>query len=111
MVNGATAFSMVLPVCDWLRQTDLTLARVAYPGYFMNHLLRLRIWAFFLASSGHAPCDVLLSTPRVRVPAVTRLHAHLNGLVTPIHEISGLWDKVHNRSITGADTCFDGGKQ
>jgi hypothetical protein len=37
-----------------------------------------------------APCDVLSSTPRVRVPAVARLHAHLHGLVTPIHEISGL---------------------
>jgi len=43
----------------------------------MNGLLRPRIWASFLASSGHAPCDVLSSTSRVRVPAVARLQAHL----------------------------------
>ena len=56
----------------------------------MNDLLRPRIWASFLASSGHAPCDVLSSTSRVRVPAVARLQAHLHHLVTAIHEISGL---------------------
>ena len=43
-----------------------------------------------LASSGHAPCDVLSSKSRVRVPAVARLQAHLHDLVTAIHEISGL---------------------
>ena len=53
----------------------------------MNCLLRQRIWASFLASSGLAPCDVLLG---VRVPAIARLHAHLHSLVTSIHEISGL---------------------
>ncbi len=28
------------------------------PGYFMNYLLRPRIWPSFLASSGVGPCDV-----------------------------------------------------
>jgi len=56
----------------------------------MNELLRPWISAPFLASSGHASCDVASSTPRIRVPAVLRLHAHLHGLVTTIHEKSGL---------------------
>ena len=55
----------------------------------MNRLLRPRICASLRASSGHAPCDVLSSTPRVRAPTVARLDAHLHGLVTEIHEISG----------------------
>ena len=62
----------------------------------MNHLLRPRIWPFFLASSGVGPCDVPSSTPRNQHPAVARWHAHLRDLATEIHEISGL----------SAITCF-----
>ncbi|MDH3928245.1 MAG: hypothetical protein OEV22_09920, partial [Deltaproteobacteria bacterium] len=44
--------------------TDFTIAgmgtvrQVLQPGYFMDHLLRPRIWPSFLASSGVRPCDV-----------------------------------------------------
>jgi hypothetical protein len=69
----------------------------------MNHLLRLRIWPSFLASSGIGPCDVpfryvsdqsrgtagrLPGTRRKRLRCAW--HAHLRGLATEIHEISGL---------------------
>ena len=60
----------------------------------MNHLLRPRIWPSFLASSGVGPCDVPFryaseSIPRCR-GTVARWHAHLRGLATAMHEISGL---------------------
>ena len=60
----------------------------------MNRLLRPRIWPSFRASSGIGPCDVPFryasgSIPRYR-GTVARWHAHLRGLVTPIHETSGL---------------------
>jgi hypothetical protein len=56
----------------------------------MNYLLRPRICSSFLASSGVGPCDVPSGTPRNQHPAVARWHAHLRGLTTAIHEISGL---------------------
>ena len=70
----------------------------------MNHLLRLRIWPSFLASSGVGPYDVpfmYASESRGnagRLPGTRRKrlrcawHAHLRGLATAIHEISGLND-------------------
>jgi len=36
------------------------------------------------------PATYCSSTPRIQSPAVTRWHSHLQGLGTPIHEISGL---------------------
>ena len=55
----------------------------------MNHLLRPRIWPSFLASSGVGPCDVPFRYGNQH-PAVVRWHAHLRGLATAIHEISGV---------------------
>jgi hypothetical protein len=59
------------------------------PGYFINNLLRPRICASFLASSGVGLCDVPFRYGNHH-PAVARWHAHLGGLATAIHEISGL---------------------
>jgi hypothetical protein len=60
----------------------------------MNDLLRPRIWPSFLASSGVGPCDVPFRYGNQH-PAVARWHAHLRGLATAIHEISGLgFDKT-----------------
>ncbi|MGD8314462.1 MAG: hypothetical protein PVJ11_01570 [Syntrophobacterales bacterium] len=59
------------------------------PGYFMNDLLRPRIWPSFLASSSVGSCDVPVRYGN-RHPAVARWHTHLRGLATAIHEISGL---------------------
>jgi len=56
----------------------------------MNHLLRPRIWASFLASSSVGPSTYRSGTPRIQLPAVARWHAHLCGLATATHEISGL---------------------
>ena len=39
-------------------KVHLTGALPYQPGYFVNHLLRPRIWPSFLASSGVGPCDV-----------------------------------------------------
>jgi hypothetical protein len=47
------------------------------------------IWTSFLASSGVDPCDVPFRYGNQH-PAVARWHAHLRGLATAIHEISGL---------------------
>ena len=59
----------------------------------MNHLLRPRIWLSFLASSGVGPCDVPFRYASEPIPryrgTVARWHAHLRGLATAIHEISG----------------------
>jgi hypothetical protein len=66
----------------------------------MNHLLRPRIWPSFLASSGIGPCDVPLRYASEPIPryrgTVARWHAHLRGLATAIHEISGLAEKILN---------------
>ena len=60
----------------------------------MNNLLRPRIWPPFLASSGVGPCDVPFRYASEPIPryrgTVARWHAHLRGLATAIHEISGL---------------------
>jgi len=67
----------------------------------MNYLLRPRIWASFSPSCRlsepeawrprvSVPATYRSGTPRVQLPAVARWHAHLRGLATPIHEISGL---------------------
>ncbi len=60
----------------------------------MNYLLRPRIWSSFLASSGVGPCDVPFRYASKPIPryrgTVARLHTHLRGLATAIHEISGL---------------------
>ena len=60
----------------------------------MNHLLRPRVWPSFLASSGVGPCDVPFRYASEPIPryrgTVARWHAHLRGLATAIHEISGL---------------------
>jgi hypothetical protein len=60
----------------------------------MNHLLRPRIWPSFQASSGVDPCDVPFRYASGPIPryrgTVARWHAHLRGLATAIHEISGL---------------------
>ena len=60
----------------------------------MNHLLRPRIWPSFLRSSGVGPCDVPFRYASKPIPrcrgTVARWHAHLRGLATAIHEISGL---------------------
>ena len=71
----------------------------------MNRLLRPRICPSFRASSGVDPCDVPFRyasgpTPRYR-GTVARWHAHLRGLATAIHEISGL-DAVYSE-IYGAE--------
>jgi hypothetical protein len=59
----------------------------------MNHLLRPRIWASFLASSGVDSCDVPFRYASEPIPryrgTVARWPAHLHGLATAIHEISG----------------------
>jgi len=47
------------------------------------------------------PATYCSSAPRVRVPAVVRLHAHLHGLVTAIHEMSGLVEHLGVRAIVG----------
>jgi hypothetical protein len=57
----------------------------------MNHLLRPRIWASLLASSGVGSCDVPFRYGNQH-PAVARWHDHPRGLATAIHEISGLED-------------------
>ncbi|MEE8315478.1 MAG: hypothetical protein V3R70_02895 [Syntrophobacteria bacterium] len=62
----------------------------------MNDLLRPRIWPSFRSSSGVEPCDVPFRyawdpIPRYR-GTVARLHPHLHGLATAIHETSGLKD-------------------
>ena len=60
----------------------------------MNHLLRPRIWTFFLASSGVGPYDVPFRYDSEPIPryrgTVARWHPHLRGLATAIHETSGL---------------------
>src|SRR5210317_1829664 len=60
----------------------------------MDHLLRPRIWPSFLASSGVGPCDVPFRYASGPIPryrgTVARWHAHLRGLATAIHKISGL---------------------
>ncbi|MDH3838863.1 MAG: hypothetical protein OET57_19130, partial [Desulfobacteraceae bacterium] len=64
----------------------------------MNYLLRPRIWPSFRASSGvpstgsgqAPPATYRSGTPRNQSPAVARWQAHLRGLATAIHEISGL---------------------
>ena len=68
----------------------------------MNNLLRPRIWSSFLASSGvpsttlrtGSPCDVPFRYASEPIPryrgTVARWHAHLRGLATAIHKISGL---------------------
>jgi hypothetical protein len=60
----------------------------------MNHLLRPRIWPSFLASSGVGSCEVPFRYASEPIPryrgTVARWHAHLRGLATAIHEISGL---------------------
>ena len=65
----------------------------------MNHLLRPQIWPSSLASSGVGPCDVPLRYASEQHPAVARWHAHLRGLATGIHEISGLrgWVLLQNK--------------
>src|SRR5210317_132713 len=40
-----------------------------------------------------APATYRLGTPRNQHPAVARWHAHLRGLATAIHEISGLAER------------------
>ena len=68
----------------------------------MYNLLRPRIWPSFLASSGvpstslrtGSPATYRSGTPRNQSPAVARWHAHLRGLTTAIHEISGLTGPV-----------------
>jgi hypothetical protein len=61
---------------------------------FMACLLRPRIWPSFRASSGVGPCDVPFRYTSDPIPryrgTVARWYAHLRGLVTPIHETSGL---------------------
>jgi len=37
------------------------------------------------------PATYRSGTPRIRHPAVAQWHRHLRGLVTAIHETSGLW--------------------
>ena len=59
------------------------------------------------------PATYCLSTPRVRVPAVARLHAHLHGLVTTIHEMSGLGPKANviwcdSKYFRCSGICSDG---
>jgi hypothetical protein len=60
----------------------------------MNYLLRPRIWPSFQASSVVGPCDVPFRYASEPIPrcrgTVARWHAHLCGLATAIHEISGL---------------------
>ena len=69
----------------------------------MNNLLRPRIWASFLASSGVGPCDVPFRYASEPIPryrgTVAWWHAHLRGLATGIHEISGLtgWVLLQNK--------------
>ncbi|MEJ2364531.1 MAG: hypothetical protein P8017_07595, partial [Deltaproteobacteria bacterium] len=59
----------------------------------MNNLLRPRIWPFFLASSGVGSCGVPFRYGSEPIPryrgTVARWPAHLRGLATEIHEISG----------------------
>ncbi|MEE8315338.1 MAG: hypothetical protein V3R70_02195 [Syntrophobacteria bacterium] len=67
----------------------------------MNHLLRPRIWPSFSPSCRlyepeawrprvSDPAAYRSGTPRNQPPAVARWHAHLCGLATAIHEMSGL---------------------
>jgi hypothetical protein len=77
----------------------------------MNHLLRPRIWPSFLASSGVGSCDVPYqvrlrtnpAVPRDELPggkpilfalaalrSVPQTGSQFRGLVTAIHEVSGL---------------------
>ena len=73
----------------------------------MNHLLRPRIWAFFLVSSGvpstssgqAPPATYRSGTPRNQHPAVARWYTHLRGLATAIHKISGL--EIANKVVMG----------
>jgi hypothetical protein len=41
------------------------------------------------------PATYCSSTPRMQNPLLARWHAHLHGLVTSIHEISGLGNIQH----------------
>jgi hypothetical protein len=80
----------------------------------MNHLLRPRIWPSFPASSGVGTCDVPFRYASEqsrgtagRFPGTRRKrlrcawHAHLLGLATAIHEISGLdTDILETREIS-----------
>ena len=68
------------------------------PGYFMNHLLRPRIWRPSWRPRVSAPATYRSGTPRDQDPAVARWHAHLHGLATAIHEIFRL---------SGQDPWFD----
>ena len=60
----------------------------------MNSLLRPQIWPSFRVSSGVGPCDVPFRYASGPIPrqrgTVARWQGHLCGLVTPIHETSGL---------------------
>ena len=77
----------------------------------MNHLLRSRIWPFFLASSGvpstgsgqAPPTTYCSSTPRVQPPAVAKWHVHLCGLATPVHDTSGLGLPKKQKGRVGKD--------
>ena len=60
------------------------------PGYFMNNLLRPRMWPSFRRPRVSCPATYPSGTPRAQHPAVARWHAHLHGLATAIHETSGL---------------------
>jgi hypothetical protein len=69
----------------------------------MNYLLRPRMWASFLASSCVGPYNVPLRYASEPIPryrgTVARWHAHLRGLATATHEISGLRVLTGNASI------------
>jgi tetratricopeptide (TPR) repeat protein len=60
----------------------------------MNCLLRPRIWPSSSASSGVGSCDVPFRYASGPIPryrgTVARWHVHLRGLVTAIHETSGI---------------------
>jgi hypothetical protein len=66
----------------------------------MNGLLRPWIWR----PSGHprvlAPATYHSGTFRNQHPVVTRLHTHLRGLATAVHEISGLASQIAHLRFT-----------
>ncbi len=70
----------------------------------MNDLLRPQIWPSFPASSGVGPCDVPFRYASEPIPRyrgmVARWHAHLCGLATAIHEISGLGHQIKSNALS-----------
>ena len=65
----------------------------------MNYLLLPRIWRPSWRPRVPAPATYRSGTPRNQHPAVARWHAHLRGLATAIHEISGLGFRVFDQKV------------